>query len=117
MIRTVLGDIEPKDLGVCYAHEHLIIDPSTHKYDSVHHQPRENIKNGNVHLPFLDDIGRHVYGQHTTYNLVVVHAAYSVMLCSVFFKFLSVIHRIFNGFKTKKGSGNSNFQNRKDTII
>ena len=28
MIRTVLGDIEPADLGVCYAHEHLIIDPS-----------------------------------------------------------------------------------------
>lgn len=28
MIRTVLGDIEPKELGVCYAHEHLIIDAS-----------------------------------------------------------------------------------------
>lgn len=28
MIRTVLGDIEPADFGVCYAHEHLIIDPS-----------------------------------------------------------------------------------------
>lgn len=28
MIRTVLGDIEPSQLGVCYAHEHLIIDPS-----------------------------------------------------------------------------------------
>ena len=28
MIRTVLGDIEPEDLGVCYAHEHLIIDAS-----------------------------------------------------------------------------------------
>lgn len=28
MIRTVLGDIEPADLGVCYAHEHLIIDAS-----------------------------------------------------------------------------------------
>ncbi|MDO8541046.1 MAG: hypothetical protein Q7S40_11465 [Opitutaceae bacterium] len=27
-VRTVLGDIHPSDLGVCYAHEHLIIDPS-----------------------------------------------------------------------------------------
>ena len=27
-IRTVLGDIAPDDLGVCYAHEHIIIDAS-----------------------------------------------------------------------------------------
>ncbi len=27
-IRTVLGDIPASELGVCYAHEHLIIDPS-----------------------------------------------------------------------------------------
>lgn len=27
-IRTVLGDIPPESLGVCYAHEHVIIDPS-----------------------------------------------------------------------------------------
>jgi predicted metal-dependent phosphotriesterase family hydrolase len=27
-IRTVLGDIPPEQLGVCYAHEHVIIDPS-----------------------------------------------------------------------------------------
>jgi 5-phospho-D-xylono-1,4-lactonase len=27
-VRTVLGDIRPEDLGVCYAHEHVIIDPS-----------------------------------------------------------------------------------------
>lgn len=27
MIRTVLGDIDVADLGVCYAHEHIIIDP------------------------------------------------------------------------------------------
>ncbi|MEM7576039.1 MAG: aryldialkylphosphatase [Planctomycetota bacterium] len=27
-IRTVLGDIDPVDLGVCYAHEHIIIDAS-----------------------------------------------------------------------------------------
>ena len=27
-VRTVLGDIAPEDLGVCYAHEHIIIDPS-----------------------------------------------------------------------------------------
>lgn len=26
MIRTVLGDIAPEQLGVCYAHEHIIID-------------------------------------------------------------------------------------------
>lgn len=26
-IRTVLGDIAPEALGVCYAHEHVIIDP------------------------------------------------------------------------------------------
>lgn len=26
-IRTVLGDIAPEQLGVCYAHEHIIIDP------------------------------------------------------------------------------------------
>ncbi|PTY01792.1 aryldialkylphosphatase [Verrucomicrobia bacterium LW23] len=26
-IRTVLGDIAPETLGVCYAHEHIIIDP------------------------------------------------------------------------------------------
>lgn len=28
MIRTVLGDIDAGELGVCYAHEHIIIDPS-----------------------------------------------------------------------------------------
>ena len=28
MIRTVLGDITPDQLGVCYAHEHIIIDAS-----------------------------------------------------------------------------------------
>jgi predicted metal-dependent phosphotriesterase family hydrolase len=27
-IRTVLSDIAPPELGVCYAHEHIIIDPS-----------------------------------------------------------------------------------------
>lgn len=27
-VRTVLGDVQSNDLGVCYAHEHLIIDPS-----------------------------------------------------------------------------------------
>lgn len=27
-IRTVLGDISPAELGVCYSHEHIIIDPS-----------------------------------------------------------------------------------------
>ena len=28
IVRTVLGDISPAELGVCYAHEHLIIDAS-----------------------------------------------------------------------------------------
>ena len=27
-VRTVLGDVAPGELGVCYAHEHVIIDPS-----------------------------------------------------------------------------------------
>lgn len=27
-VRAVLGDISPDDLGVCHAHEHIIIDPS-----------------------------------------------------------------------------------------
>lgn len=26
LVRTVLGDIEPAELGVCYAHEHVVID-------------------------------------------------------------------------------------------
>jgi phosphotriesterase-related protein len=26
-VRTVLGDIARADLGVCYAHEHVITDP------------------------------------------------------------------------------------------
>lgn len=29
IVRTILGDIEPSDLGVTYAHEHLIIDSPT----------------------------------------------------------------------------------------
>src|ERR1700693_4540906 len=33
-LRTVLGDIEADQVGVCYAHEHIIIDPSftTYRY-------------------------------------------------------------------------------------
>src|SRR2546430_257770 len=31
-IRTVLGDIPPDLLGVCYAHEHIIIDSSFTTY-------------------------------------------------------------------------------------
>ena len=27
-IRTILCDTRPEELGVCYAHEHIIIDPS-----------------------------------------------------------------------------------------
>lgn len=28
IVRTVLGDIDASQLGVCYAHEHIVIDPS-----------------------------------------------------------------------------------------
>lgn len=31
-LRTVLGDIEASQVGVCYAHEHIIIDPSFTTY-------------------------------------------------------------------------------------
>jgi len=36
-IRTVLGDIPPDQLGVCYAHEHVILDPGymTKKYPDL----------------------------------------------------------------------------------
>ena len=27
-VRTVTGDVDAANLGVCYAHEHIIIDPS-----------------------------------------------------------------------------------------
>lgn len=49
MIRTVLGDIEASQLGVCYAHEHLIIDPSvaTHKYPDF---KLESVENGVTEL-------------------------------------------------------------------
>ncbi len=47
-IRTVLGDIPPEDLGFCYAHEHVLIEPSfaTHVepdylHDSVDHAVKE----------------------------------------------------------------------------
>ena len=47
-VRTVLGDIAAGDLGVCYAHEHVIIDPSftTHTHpefllDDVERAARE----------------------------------------------------------------------------
>ncbi len=47
-VRTVLRDIPPEKLGVCYAHEHIIIDPSftTHCYpdfllDSVENAVQE----------------------------------------------------------------------------
>ena len=42
-VRTVLGDIDPKDLGVTYAHEHLIIDSPL----IVEHWPH-------IHLPDVD---------------------------------------------------------------
>lgn len=49
MIRTVLGDIEPKDLGVCYAHEHLIIDASVATMNYPDFQ-LESVENGITEL-------------------------------------------------------------------
>lgn len=56
MIRTVLGDIDPKDLGVCYAHEHLIIDPSvaTMSYPAFQ---LESVENGVRELSDFHAIG------------------------------------------------------------
>ncbi|MFZ9938275.1 MAG: phosphotriesterase family protein [Luteolibacter sp.] len=44
MIRTVLGDIAPANLGVCYAHEHIIIDDSvaTMRHPQFHLPSVEN---------------------------------------------------------------------------
>lgn len=44
MIRTVLGDIAPANLGVCYAHEHIIIDDSvaTLRHPQFHLPSQEN---------------------------------------------------------------------------
>ena len=44
MIRTVLGDISPADLGVTYMHEHLIIDSEIVRKDYSH-----------IHLPSVED--------------------------------------------------------------
>lgn len=44
MIRTVLGDIAPENLGVTYLHEHLIIDSEIVAKDFSH-----------IHLPSVDD--------------------------------------------------------------
>lgn len=44
MIRTVLGDIDPVSLGVCYAHEHIIID------DSV-----ATLRHPQFHLPSVEN--------------------------------------------------------------
>ena len=58
MIRTVLGDIEPDELGVCYAHEHIIIDESfvTEKYPQL---KLDSVENGIEELrQFYKDGGR-----------------------------------------------------------
>ena len=44
IIRTVLGDISPKDLGLAFMHEHLIIDSPIVKKDFSH-----------IHLPSVED--------------------------------------------------------------
>ncbi|MEM1222180.1 MAG: bifunctional 4-hydroxy-2-oxoglutarate aldolase/2-dehydro-3-deoxy-phosphogluconate aldolase [Verrucomicrobiota bacterium] len=57
-IRTVLGDIEPDQLGVCYAHEHIIIDESvaTLRYPDF---KLESVENGTAELTqFYADGGR-----------------------------------------------------------
>jgi phosphotriesterase-related protein len=43
-IRTVLGDVDPRFLGACYAHEHLIIDKSytTQLFPDIHLPSVEN---------------------------------------------------------------------------
>jgi len=44
LIRTVLGDISPEQLGRCYAHEHVIIDKSytTQLFPDIHLPSVEN---------------------------------------------------------------------------
>lgn len=44
IVRTVLGDIDPSELGVTYAHEHLIIDSPTVAREWPH-----------IHLPSVQD--------------------------------------------------------------
>jgi len=44
VIRTVLGDIAPENLGVTYLHEHLIIDSEIVAKDFPH-----------IHLPSVDE--------------------------------------------------------------
>lgn len=57
-VRTVLGDIPAEDLGCCYAHEHIIIDPSvaTLRYPDF---CLESVENGIAELQqFYSDGGR-----------------------------------------------------------
>lgn len=57
-IRTVLGDIPAEELGVCYAHEHIIIDHSvaTLRYPNFH---LDSVENGTTELcQFYKDGGR-----------------------------------------------------------
>ncbi len=44
-VRTILGDIPPQDLGVCYAHEHIVIDTSyaTDRYPDFLLNDREKL--------------------------------------------------------------------------
>ncbi len=46
-IRTVLGDIDPSDLGVCYPHEHVLCSPPSNVAD------RDLEKEVREPLPFL----------------------------------------------------------------
>jgi len=58
MIRTVLGDIAPEDFGVCYAHEHIIIDDNvaTMRFPDFR---LESVENGVAELSqFYADGGR-----------------------------------------------------------
>jgi phosphotriesterase-related protein len=49
IVRTVLGDVEPADLGVTYCHEHLIIDSPIVARDFPH-----------IHLPSVDEAAAEV---------------------------------------------------------
>src|SRR5690606_39702861 len=76
--------------NICY----LVVEPGSQKDDAVHHQAGEHIHGNGVQLTFLDDVGRHAHRIHAAHDLVVVHAAQTVVARGVFFEFFSVIHRI-----------------------
>src|SRR5690606_9781914 len=77
---------------------HLVIYSCTQKYDPVHHQTGEHVKDGDVHLPLLDNVRGHAHWVHAAYDLAVIVAVDAMVFCGVFFKFFSVIHINFKFF-------------------